>query len=95
MSLAKKTIIKACVAALLIASVIVSVFAGGEQEEAFKYEVADTSSVEISSNRHTQPDTNKPILNTLSKLEGFEKKCENEYLEVWFKENIASSSDIL
>lgn len=90
MSLAKKNIIKACVAALLIASVIVSVFAGGGQEEAFKYEVADTSSVEISSNRHTQPDTNKPVLNTLSKLKGFEKKCENEYLEVWFKENIAS-----
>lgn len=85
----KNTAVKALVAVLLVLSVIISVFASTE-ENTFKYDIADTSAVEIASNRHTQPDSNKPVKNTLSKLEGFELKCENEYLQIWFKEDIAS-----
>lgn len=90
MSQVKKTVIKISVAVLLIFSLIVSVLAGGGQNDIFKYEISDTSSVEIASNRHTQPDINAEISNNLSTLSGFEKKCENEYLEIWFKEDIAS-----
>lgn len=86
----KKTAIKISVAVLLIISVIVSVMAVSEQGDLFEYEISDTSSVEIASNRHTQPDINAEISNNLSALSGFEKKCENEYLEIWFKEDIAS-----
>ena len=81
MSQVKKTALKVSVAVLLIVSVIVSVLAGGGQNDIFKYEISDTSSVEIASNRHTQPDINAEISNDLSTLSGFEKKCENEYLE--------------
>ena len=90
MSQVKKTVIKISVAVLLIFSLIVSVLAGGGHNDIFKYEISDTSSVEIASNRHTQPDINAEISNNLSTLSGFEKKCENEYLEIWFKEDIAS-----
>jgi len=86
----KKTVIKISVAVLLIFSLIVSVLAGGGQNDIFKYEISDTSSVEIASNRHTQPDSNTNVSNDLSRLSGFEKKCENDYLEIWFKEDIAS-----
>ena len=90
MSQVKKTVIKISVAVLLIFSLIVSVLAGGGQNDIFKYEISDTSSVEIASNRHTQPDSNTNVSNDLSRLSGFEKKCENDYLEIWFKEDIAS-----
>jgi len=86
----KKTVIKASVVAVLIISVIISVFATGGQGNSFEYDIVDTSSVEISSNRHTQPDSDIDVSNDLSSLLGFEKKCENDYLEIWFKEDIAS-----
>ena len=89
MSQVKKIIIKISVAVILIISLIVSVMANG-QGDSFKYEIADTSSVEIASNRHTQPDFDVEIPNNLNSLTGFEKKCENDYLEIWFKEDIAS-----
>lgn len=90
MSQVKKTVVKASLATILVLSLIISVLASGRQEDSFKYEIADTSSVEIASNRHTQPDTNAKVSNTLKELSGFEKKCENEHLEIWFKEDIAS-----
>ena len=90
MSQVKKTVVKASLATILVLSLIISVLATGGQEDSFKYEIADTSSVEIASNRHTQPDTNAKVSNTLKELSGFEKKCENEHLEIWFKEDIAS-----
>ena len=90
MSQVKKTVIKTFVAALLIISVIISVLATGGQGEPFEYKIVDTSSVETSSNRHTQPDSDLDVSNDLSSLLGFEKKCENDYLEIWFKEDIAS-----
>ena len=90
MSQVKKTVLTVSVAVLLIVSVIVSVLATGGQGDSFKFEIADTSAVEIASNRHTQPDSDVEISNNLSSLTGFEKKCENEYLEIWFKEDIAS-----
>ena len=79
MSQVKKTVLTVSVAVLLIVSVIVSVLATGGQGDSFKFEIADTSAVEIASNRHTQPDSDVEISNNLSSLTGFEKKCENEY----------------
>lgn len=90
MSQVKKTAIKVSIAAILVLSLIISVLASGRQGDSFKYEIVDTSSVEIASNRHTQPDTSSNVTNTLKDLSSFAKKCENEHLEIWFKEDIAS-----
>ena len=90
MSQVKKTVAKVSVAVVLIFSLIISVLASDRQGDLFKYEVANTASVEIASNRHTQPDEKSSVSNTLKELSGFEKKCENEFLEIWFKQDIAS-----
>ena len=90
MSQVKKTVTKVSVAVILIFSLVISVLASGRQGDSFKYEIANTSSVEIASNRHTQPDEESSVSNTLKELSGFEKKCENEFLEIWFKQDIAS-----
>lgn len=90
MSQVKKTVTKVSVAVVLVFSLVISVLASGRQGDSFKYEVANTASVEIASNRHTQPDEESSVSNTLEELSGFEKKCENEFLEIWFKQDIAS-----
>lgn len=91
MSQGKRTGFRVIAAVIMIFSVVISALAEETQNaNILKYSVADTSSVEIASNRHTQPDTFTAVENSLSKLEGFEKKLENDFLEIWFKEAIAS-----
>ncbi len=46
----------------------------------------DTNTVEVLSNRHTQADSTEQAENRMD-LEGFEKKLENDALEIWFKED--------
>ena len=90
MSQVKKTVIKVSLALVLVLSLIISVLASGGQGDSFKYEIADTSAVEIASNRHTQLDTNGEIVNNLNDLSTFQLVCENEHLQVWLKSDIAS-----
>lgn len=45
--------------------------------------------VEIRSNRHTKVSENIKAENRLS-LDGYEKKCESEYLEIWFNPSVYS-----
>lgn len=74
----------------LAAMVALSVFAENSTKGVSEYTLSNSFSVELSSNRHTHPDGASNAENTLAQLSGFEKKLENGFLEVWFKESIAS-----
>lgn len=87
----KKTVRKAFVCFLLIAAVVVSAFAqSANVKKEYTYNSADSSYVELASNRHTRAETGVAAGNLLADLSGYEKKLENDVLEVWFNEDNAS-----
>ena len=87
----KKTVRKAVVCFLLIAAVVVSAFAqSANVKKEYTYNSADSSYVELASNRHTRAETGSAAGNLLADLSGYEKKLENDVLEVWFNEDNAS-----
>lgn len=61
----------------------------GEQTD-IVYNIPDTSAVEISSNRHTQSAEKDIKVQSIADLENFEKKLENNTLEIWFNQKTAS-----
>lgn len=72
--------------AVVFATIIV--FAQKKEDNAFI--LPDTSIVEVKSNRHTMPEPSGSTVKNLLSTEGYEKKIENERLEIWFNEKIAS-----
>ena len=87
----KKTVRKTFVCFLLIAAVVVSAFAqSANVKKEYTYNSADSSYVELASNRHTRAETGAAAGNLLADLSGYEKKLENDVLEVWFNEDNAS-----
>lgn len=60
-----------------------------KEKETAVFTTPDTSFVEVTSSRHTQPDSTAVAEKKMS-TDGFEKKLENDALEVWFRESSAS-----
>lgn len=83
--------IKALAVVLAIAVLSVAFFVSADNNESddFNYFATDTSQIEVTSNRHAQAETKEIAENTLS-LDGFEKKLENEKLELWLRESTGS-----
>lgn len=83
--------IKALAATLVIAILSVAFFvsADNNQTDDFNYFETDTSQIEVTSNRHAQVET-KEIVNSRLSLDGYEKKLENEKLELWLRESTGS-----
>ncbi len=83
--------IKALAAVLAIAILSVAFFVSADNNESddFNYFETDTSQIEVASNRHAQAETNEIAKSSLS-LDGYEKKLENEKLELWLRESTGS-----
>ena len=78
------------ITAIVLALLSVTASAAGYRNKKYIFTVPDTSLVEINTNRYTQVDSpGEKIANRLD-LEGFQKKMENEILEIWFNEKLAS-----
>ncbi len=78
-----------CIVCALCALAVLIPFAAramvsDETYEKKEFELPDTSAMEVGSSRHTQYDAASPVDCPLS-VEGFEKKLETKYLEVWFR----------
>lgn len=79
----------AIVLALIMLSASFFVVADKSETEQVNYLKTDTSLIEVSSNRHAQPESKTQVSNTLL-LEDFEKKVENQKLELWLREETGS-----
>jgi hypothetical protein len=82
--------IKIGILALFVLCIAVIVQAAGRRETNYVFNVPDTSVVEINSNRHTQAEKTDQKIQGLVTLDEFEKKLENDTLEIWFNEKNAS-----
>lgn len=90
MDLIKKSKNAGILLLLLMALAVTAVKASYKKEMDGTSYVIDTQAAEIGSSRYTQKEKeNVKIINTLS-LDGFEKKLENETLEIYFHEKLAS-----
>ena len=70
--------------------VVVTAQAAGKREAKYEFNVPDTSTVEINSNRHTRAEITEDKIQSIVTLDKFEKKLENDTLEIWFNEKAAS-----
>ena len=76
-----------CLALAVILCASTVVFA---KRDRIEFKLPDTSSAEVAANRHTQYREAAAISAQRLSVEGFEKKLENDALELWFREEIDS-----
>jgi len=81
---------KGILLALSLLSIVIIVRVAGREETKYEFNVSDTSEIEINSNRHTQAETEGQKVKSIVSLDEFEKKLENDKLEIWFHEKLAS-----
>jgi hypothetical protein len=78
------------VALLVVALSMLVVYGASNREQKLEFKIPDTSNVEVNSNRHTQLEKQSNTVKSIVDLNGFEKKMENNTLEVWFNNKTAS-----
>lgn len=81
---------KSIIALILTAAIFVSVMVNAKEEEKSSFVLPNTSIVEVNSNRHTMPEHSDNTVKNLLATEGYKKKIENDNLEIWFDQKIAS-----
>ena len=81
---------KSAVVLVLIAAFLGAIMTFAQRNENDAFILPDTSSIEVQSNRHTMPEPSGSTVKNRLSTEGYEKKMENERLEIWFNEKIAS-----
>lgn len=76
--------------AFVVALLSITVSAARYRNKKYEFTVPDTSLVEINTNRYTHVDSDGEKISNRLDLEGFQKEMENEILEIWFNEKLAT-----
>ncbi len=75
---------------LVLAVVLFATTAVFAKRDRIEFKLPDTSAAEVAANRHTQYTEAAAISAQRLSTDGFEKKLENDALELWFREEIDS-----
>ncbi len=72
---------------ILIVSVLCTIGITALRRTEQTFVVPDASALEITSNRHAHPESDKTVANTLS-TDGYELKMQNDNLELWYRKEV-------